>query len=53
VNLKTKAANMSDGSLVLLILVLGGVFYMSLILWTTVRAVRESDANDPPPEAHH
>jgi hypothetical protein len=44
---------MSDGTLVFVILALGGLFYMALMLWTTAIAVRESDANEPPPETHH
>jgi hypothetical protein len=44
---------MTDGALVFLILTLGGLFYMALMLWTTVISVRESDANNPPPGAHH
>lgn len=44
---------MNDGTLVFVILMLGGLFYMALILWTIVISVRESDANHPPPEAHH
>ena len=43
---------MSDGSLVFVILLLGGIFYMVLMLWTTVASVRESDANNPPPKTH-
>ena len=44
---------MNDGTLVFVILTLGGLFYMALMLWTIVISVRESDANHPPPEAHH
>jgi len=43
---------MSDGSLVFVILLLGGAFYVALMLWTTVASVRESDANKPPPKTH-
>jgi hypothetical protein len=44
---------MSDGSLVFILLLLGGLFYLALMLWTTAVHVRESDANKPPPETHH
>jgi hypothetical protein len=44
---------MSDGTLVFVILTLGGLFYIGLMLWTTVISVRESNANEPPPETHH
>ncbi|HXW51169.1 MAG TPA: hypothetical protein VEJ41_04195 [Candidatus Acidoferrales bacterium] len=44
---------MSDSSMVFLVLTLGGLFYIGLMLWTTVISVRESHANDPPPNTHH
>jgi threonine/homoserine/homoserine lactone efflux protein len=43
----------SDAILVLIVLVLGGAFYLALMLWTTAKAVRESDANNPPPGSQH
>jgi hypothetical protein len=50
---RRNSPDMSDGSLVFIILLLGGLFYLALMLWTTAVSARESDANEPPPEARH
>jgi hypothetical protein len=44
---------MSDNGLVFAVLLVGGVAFLAIFFSITITCVRESDANDPPPELTH
>jgi len=45
--------SMSDGALVATVLIIGGGLFLAIFLWVAAVRVRESHANDPPPNFSH
>ena len=45
--------HMSDGALVFVVLLIGGLGFMAIILSVIIRSVRESKANEPPAGINH